>query len=410
MSGDRRIALGVAGLGRAFTLMLPTLAHDSRLKLTAAADPRIEACAQFRRDFDARTYGTIEELCDDANVEALYIATPHQDHARHVAIAASRGKHVLVEKPMAITLRECAEMVEATQRAKTVLVVGHSHSFNAPILRTREIVTSGIVGRIRMINAFNYTDFIYRPRRPEELRTEKGGGVVFSQGAHQIDIVRLIGGGRVRNVRAATGRWDPSRPTEGAYSALLNFEDGTFASVIYSGYGHFDSDEFSGWIGEMGIEKDRDHRRSARKAVSAAKSVEAEANLKDRGNYGGENYAQPAPQRSWHQHFGTVLASCERADLRPLPNGVAIYEDSLSRLDEVAVPRVPRVEVIDEFYEAVVYGRPPLHSGEWAMATMEVCLAVLSSAQEQRDVRLGHQVAVQDVAATQTAITDEIRK
>ena len=75
---------------------------------------------------------------------------------------------------------------------------------------------------------------------------------MFSQAAHQIDIVRLLGGGMVKSVRAATGAWEKKRPTEGAYSAFLSFEDGTFATVAYSGYAHFDSDEFTGWIGEMG--------------------------------------------------------------------------------------------------------------------------------------------------------------
>ena len=64
-----------------------------------------------------------------------------------------------------------------------------------------------------MINAINYTDYLYRPRRPEELDTALGGGAIFNQAAHQIDIVRLLGGGRVASVRAATGAWDITRPT-----------------------------------------------------------------------------------------------------------------------------------------------------------------------------------------------------
>ena len=103
-------------------------------------------------------------------------------------------------------------MIAAARSAGVQLVVGHSHSFDRPIRRTREIIASGAVGAPRMITALNFTDFLYRPRRPEELVTEQGGGVVFSQAAHQIDIVRLLGGGRVRSVRASTGAWDPARP------------------------------------------------------------------------------------------------------------------------------------------------------------------------------------------------------
>ena len=95
-----------------------------------------------------------------------------------------------------------------------------------------------------------------------------------------------------------------------------------------------------------------------------------------------------------HQHFGMVLVSCERADLRPLPNGVMIYADAEAKLDPLPPPRVPRVEVIDELYDAVVRGQAPLHDGRWGMATLEVCVAMLASARENRDVELHEQVAV----------------
>ena len=67
---------------------------------------------------------------------------------------------------------------------------------------------AGEIGGVRMINALQFTDFLYRPRRPEELMTEQGGGVIFNQAPHQVDNVRMIGGGRVKSVRAATGAWD----------------------------------------------------------------------------------------------------------------------------------------------------------------------------------------------------------
>jgi phthalate 4,5-cis-dihydrodiol dehydrogenase len=386
--GNRRLRIGVAGLGRAFTVMLPAFA-DPRVALVGAADPRAEARARFAADFSANTYDTVEELCADPAVEVIYVATPHQHHAQHAALAAQHGKHLLVEKPMALTMEDCAAMNEAAQAAGVHLIVGHSHSFDAPILRTRELIASGAYGAVRMLHAFNYTDFLHRPRRSEELDTAQGGGAVFNQAAHQVDIVRLLGAGRVRSVRAATGAWDTSRPTEGAYSALLTFENGAFGSLIYSGYGHFDSDEFSGWIGEMGQAKPA----NARKLPPHFASAEEEAAFKNARNYGGAAYQPPANQDLAHQHFGTIIVSCERADLRPLPNGVAIYADGTARLDPLPLPSVPRAEVIDELYNAVVHSKPPLHDGAWAMATLEVCLAILQSAREGRDVALAHQIA-----------------
>jgi phthalate 4,5-cis-dihydrodiol dehydrogenase len=385
---ERKLRLGVAGLGRAFTVMLPTFMRDPRVELVAAADPRAEARARFAIDFSAKTYETVEELCADPAVEVVYVATPHQHHARHAVLAARNGKHLLVEKPMALTLDDCAAMIEAARQAKVHLIAGHSHSFDAPILRTRELIASGAFGAARMITALNYTDFLTRPRRPEELDTAQGGGAVFNQAAHQVDIVRLLGGGRVKTVRAATGAWDAARPTEGAYSALLTFENDAFASLTYGGYGHFDSDEFAGWIGEMGQAK-QPYARKSQKFANAAEEIA----FKNMRNYGGPAFQIPAAENLAHQHFGTIIVSCERADLRPLPNGVTIYQGGTARLDPLPPPTVPRAEVIDELYAAVVNGVAPLHGGAWAMATTEVCLAMLRSSREGRDIALSGQVA-----------------
>jgi len=388
--GKRKLRLGVAGLGRAFTVMLPTFTGDARIALVAAADPRAEARQRFAADFSAKSYETVEELCADPAVDAVYVATPHQFHAHHATLAARNGKHLLIEKPMALTLEECAAIIDAARNAGVHVVVGHSHSFDAPVRRLRALIESGEFGAVHMINAIDYTDYLYRPRRPEELDTAKGGGAVFNQAAHQVDIVRLIGGGRVTSVRAATGAWDPSRPTEGAYAVLLTFANGAFASLTYSGYGHFDSDEFQGWIGEMGQPK-TPYTRAPRPRFASAQEETA---FKNARNYGGQDYRPAAAQIAAHQHFGTLLVSCERADLRALPNGVMIYQDGAARLEALAPPAIPRGEVTDELYRAVVEGETPLHDGAWAMATLEVLLGILSSARDGSDVALRHQVGV----------------
>ena len=386
----RRIQLGVAGLGRAFSIMLPTLQRDPRVAVVAAADPRPEARQRFAEDFGGTAYETVAALCADPRVDAIYVASPHQHHAEHARLAAAHGKHLLVEKPIALTLEDAEAMVAAAQKAGVHLIVGHSHSFDAPILRARELIAGGRYGTVRMITAFNYTDFLYRPRRPEELDTAQGGGALFNQAPHQVDMVRLLGGGRVTSLRSMTGRWDAARPTEGAYTALLSFEDGAFASLAYNGYGHFDSDEFMGWIGEMGQKK----QPLTARATSQFGTQAQEAAAKTAHNYGGAGWQSPQPRDLLHQHFGTVLVSCEHADLRPLPTGVMIYENGVGRLDPLPAPAVPRAEVIDELYAAVIEGRPPLHDGAWAMATLEVCLAMLRSAREGCQVSLQHQVGV----------------
>ena len=376
----KKLKIGAVGLGRAFSLMVPAF-RDPRIALVAAADPRAEARKQFERDFSARAFRTVEELCRE-DFDVLYIATPHQFHAHQARVGFSFGKHVLVEKPMALSLAECRGMVAAAKRARRHLIVGHSHSFDAPILHARRLIASGRYGRVRMITALDFTDFLYRPRRPEELDTRKGGGAVFNQAAHQVDIARLLAGSPVRSVRASAGVWDRSRPTEGAYSAFLTFASGASASLNYSGYAHFDSDEFMGWIGEMGLPKDARGFGFTRKALRGNELL-----AKNRRNYGGKDHRKV--KTKFHQHFGVFIVSCEKADLRPLPHGVMIYANGAKRLEPLPPPRIARVEVIDELHAAVAHGKPPLHDGRWGMATMEACFALLRSARAGREIRLG---------------------
>jgi phthalate 4,5-cis-dihydrodiol dehydrogenase len=388
------LKLGVIGLGRAFTLMLPTFMADARIRMVAASDPRADARERFATEFGANVYEDAEALCADPSVTAIYIASPHQFHVEHVKRAAAHRKHVMVEKPMALSPEDCREMIAAAKTANIKLLVGHSHSFDLPYLHARAMIESGAYGRVRMINALNFTDFLYRPRRPEELDTKAGGGVVFSQAAHQVDIVRLLVGSRATSVRALTANWDAARPTEGAYTAQIKFENGSFASLTYSGYAHFDTDEFMGWWGELGAKRDGDisHGR-ARRSLRNAASVADEIAMKNARAYGvaGRDAFRVAGELA-HNHFGLVVVSCEHADLRSLPHGVMVYGDETRHLEEIPPPTIPRSEVVDELYEAAMLGRQPLHSGEWGLATLEICLAILESAKAGREVELRYQV------------------
>ncbi len=386
---DSPIRLGVIGLGRAFSLMIPTFFRDPRVKIVAGFDTREEPLRQLASDFGAATHREVEALCSDPMVEAVYVASPHQFHAQHVETAARHGKHVLLEKPMALTLAQCDAMIAACERADVHLIVGHCHSFDAPYALASNLVVSGEYGAVRMIHALNYTDFLYRPRRPEELMTHEGGGVVFSQAAHQLDIVRLLAGSTVTRVRAATGRWDEARPTEGAYSAMLWFANGCFASVTYSGYAHFDTDEWCDWTSEMGGEKSPEQHARARQRLAQAGTEAEEAALKASMTYGGPRYVdeRAAASPRAYQHFGPIIVSCERADLRPVPSGVWVHADGGRRQVELSAPDIPRAEVIDELYGALRLSLRPRHDGLWARGTLAVCLALLDSSTKHADGR-----------------------
>jgi phthalate 4,5-cis-dihydrodiol dehydrogenase len=383
------IGLGIAGLGMAGAVMVHAAAAHPGYVLRAGADPNSGPRDAFARDHNARAYADIKELVADPAVEAVYIATPHQFHAPHAIAAAEHGKHVILEKPMALTLAECDAIIAAAERNKVHLVVGHTHAFDPAVRLMRDFIERGELGRLALIHSFNYTSFLYRPRRPEELDTSKGGGILFNQVPHQIDTARLLGGGLVRSVRAHTNALDSSRPTEAGCAALLQFDNGAVASLIYSGYDHFDSDEWHFGVSERGAPKSVSHG-SARRALAVAKD-EAKARI--------ETYAYgraPAALPRHQPHFGITIVTCAEGDMRASAGGLLIY--SRNGVREIPIPRGEgfpgRREVLDEMQVAIRHGRKPLHDGRWGKATVEVALAILQSAREGRDVTLEHQVAV----------------
>lgn len=391
------IRIGVAGLGRAFVLMQSAFRADPRVRLVAAAAPRAESRAAFEAEYNGAAYDSVQAMCADPEVDVVYIATPHEMHREHVEIAAFHGKHILVDKPLAVTLEDGAAMVHAAEAARVQMIVGPSHSFDAPVHMAREIIKSGEFGALRMVQAFNYTDFLYRPRRPEELVTEAGGGVLFSQAVHQIDMVRLLAGGMARQVSAMTGNWDPLRATEGAYSALIGFTDGVFASLTYSGYAHFDSDIWMGNVGELGHEKPPGGYGAARRALGKVVDAKSEAALKSTRTYGSTSSVSTPDQ---HEHFGPVIAMLDRADLRLTPGGVEVFGDETRSFRDAAGAERPRHGVLNALVNAVRNGRAPAQTGRWGLASLEVCHAILGSAQSgTATVNLQHQVAA-DQAGT----------
>ena len=354
---------------------------------------RADAVAKFREQYKAEGYTSVEELCASPNVDAVYIATPNSFHAEHAITAAKNKKHIIVEKPMAMNLAECDAMNEAADQYGVKLLCGHTHSFDPPIRKMREIVKSGELGKLCMINTWNYNEFMYRPRMKHELAMTRG--VVLNQGPHHVDVVRLIGGGMVRSVRAMTGIWDKAREWEGSYTCYLEFEDGTPATLVYSGYGFFDTAELFEWVGEGGQQRAPETNLTVRKKLCEVRTAEEEEQLKEGMRFGGKRegeYSHVWTGERKQPFFGHTVVSCQKGDIRQTPDGLKIYGETEQREINLPAGSRGREAEVEELYNAVVKGRPVFHGGRWGAATLEVCLAMLESAQERKEIRLSHQV------------------
>ena len=316
-----QLRVGIAGLGVASSQVLPAFGREgSPYVLAGGADVRPEAREQFAAKYGAPTFDSVEAMCKSPDVNAVWISTPNTLHAEHVVTAARHGKHVICEKPMAVTLAECDRMLRACEDNKVKYLQGHSKIYGAPIKAMGEIIRSGRLGKVVQISAMNYNDWMQRPRLAPELDTTKGGGIVYRQGPHLVDIVRYLGGGLVETVRGVTGRADKHFNTEGHFSSLLQFEDGAAATLTMNGYGYFDVTELTWHIGESGHVQTNKRNFPRKPRLTGPANTEQKASVAhDRSDFAQSERKQP--------FFGLTVVACEYGVIRQSPDGVYVYTE-----------------------------------------------------------------------------------
>ncbi|HZU05244.1 MAG TPA: Gfo/Idh/MocA family oxidoreductase [Chloroflexota bacterium] len=388
---DRVVRVGIAGLGIAARQIVPAFEYVTNARLTAVADIRVDELQKWRRRFGVETFSSVEDMCRFGNIDAVWIATPNQLHAEHTIIAAEHGKHVICEKPMAVTLEQADRMIDAIQRNGVKYVQGHTKIYEKPIQKMAEIISSGKIGRVIHINTMNYNDWLRRPYMPSEVDVGHGGGVVYRQGPHQIDIVRFLGGGMVRSVRGAVGRWNPYFNCEGNYAVFMEFENGVTATVTFVGYGHLDIAELTWNIGEGARKHTRKQLWGPRAKFTGPISAEMKYLLPE---YSLDAILKRSrQQRRWQPFFGLTIVSCEYGDLRQSPRGIYIYTE-VGREEVPCEPYVGRIGELKELVDAVFGDRYTFPDVYWAKATLEVLLAIYKSARERKEVCLRYQVPV----------------
>jgi predicted dehydrogenase len=397
-ASERVLGVGVIGLGGASLAMIPKFVQNPNFRIAAAADIDAEIMDRFRKDFpDAESYDDAAGLCASRNVDLVYIATPNRFHAEHAAMALESKKHVLIEKPMTIDIAGAEQMIATAKRNGVLLGVNVKHSFEPRVLRLREMTRTGELGRLRMINSWRFVDWLYRPRTAEELTSEFGGGILWRQGAHHFDFIRTIAGGMVRSLRGTADIWDPKRRVPGCYSAYLDFEDGTVATVVNSGYDHFDSREFV----QQEFSVDPANHAKARRELRAAPDGDWEERAARAERYGGARAGTNEPQSArpplgWIMG-GPLIASFDKGDVRMTPGGLTVYgDDELYEIKLGVKGEDGRDGRINTFYDAIVRDRPLPADGAWGMATLEVILAIEESGKTRNEAFLRHQVPTID--------------
>ena len=370
--------MAILGFGAAAQAFVPAIKANPQFELAAIVEnnPQVQISAKA---LGVPVVNHLEELRHIQKLDGVYIATPTPCHAEQTLQALSMGWHVLVEKPMACNAAEAMRMVLAATQFGKSLTVGHSHSFDAPIQAMRNIIESGELGAVQMVNTWCFTDWVYRPRRPEELEPELGGGVTFRQGAHQIDILRTLCGGKVQTVKGKIFNSDVQRQTHGAHAIYLDFDNGAAATAIYNGYAGLSSMDWTHNVSEWGFAQTPENRPWKRRANVQVSTAQELADKQARAKTAIPGAAPLQP------HFGLTVVSGSLGDMRQTPEGLLIATASGERELKLSNHQSPRDLVLIELEQSWRGVGAHWHDGHWGCENLRICEAAIASSQSGRE-------------------------
>jgi predicted dehydrogenase len=196
--------------------------------LAAVCDVDIEKAQRLANSYQVKAYASIKELLNEEACDVVSICTPNGLHAEHTILSLKAGKHVLCEKPMAISVYDCGEMIKAAENANRRLFVVKQNRFNPPVKAVKDMVEEGRLGRILSVqlNCFwnRNADYYHNSWKGTK---DLDGGTLFTQFSHFIDLLYWIVGD-VKKVNAIV--------TNAIHQELIEFEDqGAAVLEFYNG-------------------------------------------------------------------------------------------------------------------------------------------------------------------------------
>lgn len=233
----KQLRTGIIGCGKVGTLHAAALQALPESAFTAVCDGDLQRAQAFAQRYDVRPYSDTREMVERENLQVVVVCTPHPVHARATIEAASAGANVLVEKPLASNLSDCDAMIEAARAAKVSLGVVSQRRFFEPVLRMRQAIEEGRIGRpvLGVVVMLNWRDEAYYRSDPWRGRWDtEGGGVLVNQSPHHLDLLQWLMGpideinGYVANLN------HPYIEVEDSAVASIRFRSGGLGSIVTS--------------------------------------------------------------------------------------------------------------------------------------------------------------------------------
>jgi len=244
-----RIRWGIAGCGDVVRKRVAdAIRRDANSELVAACRRDSQQLQAFCDTFQVpRAYTAVEDLLADAEVDAVYVATPVADHRPQTVLAAQQNKHVLVEKPMGMNSAECVEMISACRAAGVQLGVAYYRRFYPLVERIKQLLAEGTLGQPLSVSAVTATPFdmsLGDEGYWRVLPEQGGGGALMDIGSHRLNLFLDLFG-EIRDVRAVCGTLHAGYDADNLVSLIAEFGSGVHG-VLQCYFGcAVDPDEFA---------------------------------------------------------------------------------------------------------------------------------------------------------------------
>ncbi len=234
---EKKIQIGVIGCGKiAQTRHLPEYAANPAVKLYGLYDLNAARTASLAEQYGAKAFASYQELLDDPAIDAVSVCTANAFHCEVTVAALQAGKHVLCEKPMATTLAECEQMVEAAKKSGKFLMIGHNQRLARAHARAKELILQGEIGDIV---TFRTT---FGHGGPETWTVDPNSvwffdkklavfGAMADLGIHKTDLIQFLTGQHVVEVSAYLGTLDKKLPN----GELIGVDDNAICIYRMSG-------------------------------------------------------------------------------------------------------------------------------------------------------------------------------
>jgi len=228
------LGIGIVGAGVIGNVHAGALEDVDGTRVVAVAEPREDAGRELARRTGATWYPTYEELLDNPDVDLVILATPSGLHSEQAVLAARAGKHIVTEKPMAITPEGLDRMIEAVEASDIEMAVIFQNRLSADVVKVKRAVEAGMIGKPIIGNAFVHwhrtQDYYNANGGWRGTWAMDGGGALMNQSIHTIDLVQWIMGG-VSAVSANTATLTHDIETEDTASASVTFRSGAIGSI-----------------------------------------------------------------------------------------------------------------------------------------------------------------------------------